>query len=37
MAKNASFSVSLDKATEKKIYVFDDFSLDIVGHGDVPC
>jgi hypothetical protein len=37
MAKDASLFTSLDKVVERKIYVVDDFSLDIVGHGDVPC
>jgi hypothetical protein len=37
MAKDASLFTSLDKVVEWKIYVADDFSLDIVGHGDVPC
>jgi hypothetical protein len=37
MVKDASLFTSLDKDVEKNIYVSDDFSLDIVGHGDVPC
>jgi hypothetical protein len=37
MAKDASLFTSLDKVVEWKIYVVDEFSLDIVGHGDVPC
>jgi hypothetical protein len=27
----------LDVVVEKKIYVVDDFNLDIVGHSDIPC
>lgn len=29
--------MSLDKVVERKIYVVDDFSLEITIHGDVPC
>ena len=35
MAKDASMFFSLDTAAKKKIYVANDFSLDISGHGDV--
>jgi hypothetical protein len=35
MAKDASLFTSLDEANERKIYVADDFSLGIVGQGDV--
>jgi hypothetical protein len=37
MAKDASLFTSLNEAKERKIYVVDDFSLDIVGQGDVSC
>ena len=37
MVKHASLFYSLDVASKKKIYVVDDFSLDIVGRGDIPC
>ena len=37
MAKYASLFSYLDYALEKKIYVVDDFGLDITGHGDVTC
>jgi hypothetical protein len=37
MAKDASPFSSLDKVVNRKNYVDDDFSLDIIGHGDVPC
>ena len=37
MAKDASLFISLDEANERKIYVVDDFSLNIVGEVDVPC
>ena len=37
MAKDASLFSSLEMATKKKIFVVDDFSLDIVGRGDIPC
>ena len=36
MAKDASLFSSLDTTTENKIYLVDDFALDIVGHGDIP-
>jgi hypothetical protein len=35
MAKDASLFTWVDQAKERKIYVVDDFSLDLVGHGDV--
>ena len=35
MAKHDSLSSSLDATIEKKIYVDDDFALDIDGHGDI--
>jgi hypothetical protein len=35
MAKDASLFTSLNEAKERKISVIDEFSLDIVGHGDV--
>lgn len=35
MNKDASVFSSLDVGVEKKIYVVDDFALDIVGHGDI--
>jgi hypothetical protein len=34
MAKDASLFTWLDKDRESKIYVVDDFSLDVVGQGD---
>jgi hypothetical protein len=37
MDKDASLFNSLDKFVERKIHVIDDFSLDIIGHGNVPC
>ena len=37
MAKDASLLSSLDMATEKKIYVDDDFALDIIAHGEILC
>ena len=37
MAKDSSLFTSLDEAKERKIYVVDDFSLDIIGQGDVSC
>jgi hypothetical protein len=37
MDKNASLLSFLDKVVERKIYVVDYFTLDIVGHGDFPC
>jgi hypothetical protein len=37
MDKDASLFTSLDEVVERKIYVVDDFSLDIVGQGDVSC
>jgi len=35
MAKDASLFTWLDEAKVRKIYLVDDFSLDVVGHGDV--
>jgi hypothetical protein len=35
MTKDASLSTWFDEDKEKKIYVLDDFSLDVVGQGDV--
>jgi hypothetical protein len=35
MATDSSLLMWLDEAKERKIYVVDDFSLDVVGHGDV--
>jgi hypothetical protein len=35
MDKDYSLFMSLDEAKEKKIYVADDFFLDIAGKGDV--
>jgi len=35
MSKDVSFFMWFDEAKERKIYVVDDFSLDVVGHGDV--
>lgn len=37
MAKDDSLFSSLDTTIENKIYVANDFALDIVGHGDVTC
>jgi hypothetical protein len=37
MDKDASLFMRLNKAKESKIYVVDDFSLDVVGQGDVSC
>jgi hypothetical protein len=37
MAKYASLFSFLDKDVMQKIYVVDYVSLDIAGHGDVPC
>jgi hypothetical protein len=37
MAKDATLFTRLNKAKESKIYVVDDFSLDVVGQGDVAC
>jgi hypothetical protein len=37
MDKDASLFTSLNEAKERKIYVVDDFSLNIVGQGDVSC
>jgi hypothetical protein len=35
MVKHSSLFTSLNKVEERKIYVFDGFTLDIVGQGDV--
>ena len=37
MANDASLFTSLDYSLEKKIYIVDDFGLDITGHGNVAC
>ena len=37
MVKDDSLFSSLDIVSKKKIYVENDFSLDFVGHGDIPC
>ena len=37
MAKDASLLYSLSGGQEKKVYVVDDYSLEIVGCGDVQC
>ena len=37
MAKDAFLFSSLDVAAENNIYVANDFALDIVGCGDIPC
>jgi hypothetical protein len=37
MVKYATLFTILNKAEESKIYVVDDFSLDVVGQGDVAC
>jgi hypothetical protein len=37
MDKYSSLFTWLDEAKERKIYVDDDFSLDVVGEGDVAC
>ena len=37
MANDASLFSSLDTIAEKKIYVEDEFVLDIAGHGDISC
>ena len=36
MENDASLFSSLNTTTKNKIYVVDDFSLDITGHGDIP-
>lgn len=36
IAKDTSLFSSLDIVVEKKIYMADDFSLDITIHGDLP-
>jgi hypothetical protein len=35
--KDDSLFSSLDIAIENYIYVANDLSLDIIGHGDIPC
>ena len=35
MVRDASLFCSLDPATEKNIYVANNFALDITGHGDI--
>ena len=35
--KDASLLSSLYSTLEKKIYLYDEFGLGIVGHGDVTC
>jgi hypothetical protein len=37
MEKDATLFMRLNKAEESRIYVVDDFSLDVVGQGDVAC
>jgi len=37
MDKDASLFTSLDDFVERNIYIVDDFSIDIVGKGDVSC
>jgi hypothetical protein len=37
MEKDATLFTRLNKAEESRIYVVDDFSLDVVGQGDVAC
>jgi len=37
MAKDDSLFMSLYEAKERKIYVAEDFSVDIVSQGDVTC
>jgi hypothetical protein len=37
MDKDASLFTWLDEAKERKIYVANDFSLDVSSHGDVTC
>ena len=37
LAKDASVFSSSDIVAEKKTYVVDDFSLDLIDHGDVTC
>jgi hypothetical protein len=37
MAKYASLFTPLDKAMERKIYVVDDFALEIASRDDVLC
>jgi hypothetical protein len=37
MAEDVSLFTYLVKVVERKIYVVYDFTLDIIGHSDVPC
>jgi hypothetical protein len=37
MAKDATLFMRLNKDEESRIYVVDDFSLDVVVQGDVAC
>ena len=37
LAKDAFLFMWLDEAKERKIYVADDFALDVAGQGDVSC
>jgi hypothetical protein len=37
MSKDASLFTWLDETKERKIYVADDFALDVAGQGDVSC
>ena len=35
MVKDTSMFSSLDATTKKKVYVADDFALEIIGHADI--
>lgn len=37
MAKDASLFLSLSEAEKQKIYVVDDYALEVAGFGDVQC
>lgn len=37
MDKDGSLFSSLDNVVEKKIFVADDFALNITDHGDIVC
>jgi hypothetical protein len=37
MVKHASLFSSLNVSTKNNIYVANDFGLDIIVHGDIPC
>jgi hypothetical protein len=37
MAKDATLFMRLNKVEESRIYVVDDFSLDVAGMGDATC